>query len=287
MAASGTLDFQSDADLSGGAGGSLLVHGTLTRSSTGTNATAIGVLLDTTPGSQVRASAGTLQLTQGDGAAGQSGTFAGSSGVVEFSSGSFDLETGSTFTGTIALPSGTLTIASGVVVPSPGTFTQSGGTLSGDGELLVSGSYLWSSGTQGEGPVGSGVTRITADATFTRAGTSFVALSGRTLRIEGAGAITTTNIGSSIDVSSGGAIEVAASGTLDFQSDADLSGGAGGSLLVHGTSPAAPPAPTRTRSGSRSRTTGSSRRPPARSRSRAGAEPARRTGASARRRTPP
>ena len=97
-----------------------------------------------------------------------------------------------------------------------------GGTIAGSGELLVSGTLAWTGGAQS----GSGVTRIAPGGTLERSGTgNALSLDARTLRIEGTGLVTSTNV-TAISASSGARIEVASGGILDLRSSSDIAGGA-------------------------------------------------------------
>ena len=94
--------------------------------------------------------------------------------------------------------------------------------------LAVSGSYLWTGGTQS----GTGVTRIAPGGTLERSGTgNALSLDARTLRIEGTGLVTSTNV-TAISASGSARIEVASGGILDLRSSSDIAGGAGGRLVI-------------------------------------------------------
>ena len=214
--AGGVFDFQSDADLPavpGDPAERFLNAGTLTKSA---GATQSFIGLELVNSATVSVSSGVLQLSGGDGAGEQGGSFGGTA-QVEFTGGSWDLGAGTSFDGPVELGSATLALSSGATVPisTGSTFTQTSGIVEGAGTLLVNGDYDWASGAQ----QGSGVTRIAAGATFTKSGGGGANLIERTLRVEGTARLTGT-LG--ISTFQGATIETTAGGVFDFQSDADL-----------------------------------------------------------------
>ena len=117
--AGGVFDFQSDADLPavpGDPAERFLNAGTLTKSG-GLPQSFVG--LELVNSATVSVSSGVLQLSGGDGAGEQGGSFGGTgaAGELEFTGGSWDLGTGTSFDGPVELGSATLALSSGATVP--------------------------------------------------------------------------------------------------------------------------------------------------------------------------
>lgn len=147
VAGGGSLELASDADLFAFPGGGRLVvetGGALAKTG-GSDISTVDPELHNQ--GAVRAEAGELQLTGGDGSATQTSAFAGDGGILSFSGGQWDLGPGTALSGQVELEldPGAVTIPSGVVVPAE-ALEFSVGSLRGGGTLRVDDSLTWSGG---------------------------------------------------------------------------------------------------------------------------------------------
>jgi uncharacterized repeat protein (TIGR01451 family) len=229
-AASGLFDIQTDANFgyccAGGAVGTFNNSGTLQKSvATGTS------LVDQVINNSgtVSVLSGILSLARGGASSSSFAVFPGAE--LHFSAADYTFNAGSSFTGpgTSALTGGSLIVAADSTAEN---FRIQGGTLTGPSILTITGSFEWTGGTM----AGSGATSIPFAASATISGTTDKFLSARTL--SNSGTVTWTGTGR-LFTNTGAAINNAASGLFDIQTDANLgyccAGGAVGTFNNSGT----------------------------------------------------
>ncbi len=171
----GTVELRSTRTISGSGTQSVLHNtGTVVKSA-GTGATTISTGVENDGG--LSSTAGTIELTGGDGPGSSSGSFAGD---VQLKSQTFDLADGATFAGGVQIAGATVDVAAGATATAAGANAFASGTLGGLGTFAVSGTLTWTGGSMSD----AGTTRVTGRLVSDGTTTVFLA-SGRVVENEG------------------------------------------------------------------------------------------------------
>jgi uncharacterized repeat protein (TIGR01451 family) len=227
----------------GGSASSIIVNGTIWKSTTGGTST-IGVPVTLSGTSTVLIDAGTLQFGAGASVAANATINIAAGKTLEVTGGVFQFNSGPvTMTGgDFKVSAGTLRVAAGAIT-IPNVTLQGSGVIDGSGTLNLSGTNTWASSTMGSATAAGGITQINSGSilNITSAGSQSLT-QGRELRILGtvnySGASTLTMSGASIitnnaafNLTADGNINLSGSATIDNNGTLTKNGGTGTSTI--------------------------------------------------------